>query len=117
MFKQNAIATVASAIAVASLAFAGVAVAINGTRPAPVADTPQLGAAVQRAETAETERDNLAAQLAQARQDARYTACMYALQTLDPSDPGMARWSCTRNVDQFAYLPLDSEWDARQYGK
>jgi hypothetical protein len=117
MFKQNAIATVASAIAVASLAFAGVTVAINGTRPAPVTDTMQLDAAVQRAETAEAEHNNLAAQLAQARQDARYTACMYALQTLDPTDPDMARWSCTRNVDQFAYLPLGSEWDARQYGE
>jgi hypothetical protein len=117
MFKQNAIATVASAIAVASLAFAGVTVTTQHNRPETTPDTSELQAANDRADLAETERDNLAAHFAQARQDARYTACMYALQTLDPTDPGMARWSCTRNVDQFAYLPLGSEWDARQYSE
>jgi hypothetical protein len=117
MFKYQAIATVASAIAVASLAFAGVTVTAQHNRPEPTPDTSSLQAANDRADLAEAERDNLAAQLAQARQDARYTACMYALQTLDPTDPDMARWSCTRNVDQFAYLPLGSEWDTRQYSE
>ena len=117
MFKYQAIATAASAVAVASLAFAGVTVTTQHNRPEPTPDTSELQAANDRADLAEAERDNLAAQLAQASQDARYTACMYALQTLDPTDPDMARWSCTRNVDEFAYLPLGAEWDARQYGE
>lgn len=116
MDKYKAVATVASAVAVASLTFAGVTVATQHNRPEPTPDMSATWAANERANLAETERDNLATQLAQARRDARYTACMYALQTLDPTNPAMAQWSCGRNVDQFAYLPLGAEWDARQYG-
>src|SRR5690606_5686280 len=93
------------AVAVASLALAGVTVAITTTRPAPAPDTTALNTALARAQTAEQRADTLTAQLADADRDARYTACMYALNTLEPrSDMAMAAWSCSRNVDSFSVL-------------
>ncbi len=115
MDKHQAIAVTASAVALASLALAGVTVAITAARPAPAPDTTALTAALTRAQTAEQHADALTAQLTESDRDARYTACMYALQTLDPTAPDMAAWSCSRNVESFSVLQFGRAWDEREY--
>ncbi len=112
---HRALTVTASAVALASLALAGVTIAITTTRPIPAADTSALTAALTRAQTAEQRADALTAQLADADRDARYTACMYALQTLDPTAPDMAAWSCSRNVESFSVLQFGRAWDEREY--
>lgn len=112
---QRALTATASAVAVASLALAGVTVAITTTRPTPTPDTTALETALTRAQTAEQRADAITAQLADADRDARYTACMYALQTLDPTAPDMAAWSCSHNADSFSVLQFGRAWDEREY--
>jgi hypothetical protein len=115
---HRALTVTASAVAVASLALAGVTVAITTTRPAPAPDTSALETALTRAQTAEQAADALTAQLADADRDARYTACMYALNTLNPgADMTAAAWSCERNLDTFAVLTPGQPWDAREYNE
>jgi hypothetical protein len=114
---QRALTATASAVAVASLALAGVTVALAATRPTPAPDTTALNAALTRAQTAEQRADTLTAQLAAADRDARYTACMYALQTLDPAAPDMAAWSCSHNANSFAVLQFGRAWDEREYAR
>jgi hypothetical protein len=115
MNKSQAIAVTASTVALASLALAGVTIAITTTRPTPTPNTTALNAALTRAQTAEQRADALTTQLAAADRDARYTACMYALQTLDPTAPDMAAWSCSHNADSFSVLRFGRAWDEREY--
>lgn len=121
---HRALTATASAVALAGLALAGVTIAITATRPvpapapAPAPDTTALTAALTREQSAEQRADTLTAQLAEADRDARYTACMYALNTLEPrSDMTMAAWSCSRNVESFSVLRFGRAWDEREYAR
>ena len=111
-------ATIATAALVACAALGVTYGAIASTRPAPAPDTSAIVAAEARADAAEKALSDALAAQGDTDATARYTACMYALNTLDPgADMTDAAWSCTRNLDTFAVLTPGQAWDARDYNE
>jgi len=113
--RHQTIAVVSTALGAAAVALAGVTLAVAGTAPAPQPDNGAIQAAIERAESAESALAQTQTELAQARQDARYTVCMYTLAPRAGDRPQDAVAVCSRNVQDYAYLTVGSEWDAREY--
>lgn len=79
MNKEQVIATITSAVAVASLTFAGTQAFIVATTPAPSPDRTEIIEALEVASAAVVERDAALLKAEQADTNAKWSACIYWL--------------------------------------